>query len=136
MHQDGHWFTLDVNHIRGQLKKRDNLDEVYSDQSIADVIRVQYDQGHGQEFMKEIVVKRVNSESNVIYERVHDYHLGLKGYQVKVNLTAPKLIFPSIKETKSYTITSLPFVGLIYENSKKKKRIMDIDEIPKFCDAA
>ncbi|GKD43991.1 hypothetical protein Tco_1268636 [Tanacetum coccineum] len=44
------------------LKKRADPDEVYSYQRIVDVIRVQYDQGHGQEFMKEIVVKRVDGE--------------------------------------------------------------------------
>ncbi|GKC43257.1 hypothetical protein Tco_1060979, partial [Tanacetum coccineum] len=74
-------------------------------------------------------------KSCVIWERVHDYLLRLESYQVKVNLTAPKLIFPDIEEQKLYTITSFPFVGLIYENSKKEKRIMDIDEIPTFCDA-
>nr|GEU80964.1 hypothetical protein [Tanacetum cinerariifolium] len=46
--------------MKGQLKKRDNPDEVYSDKRTLDVMKVQYDQGHGQEFMKEIVVKRVN----------------------------------------------------------------------------
>nr|GEW62940.1 hypothetical protein [Tanacetum cinerariifolium] len=75
-------------------------------------------------------LKRVLKE-----ERVHDYQLGLESYQLNVNLIAPKLTFPGIKEKKSYTINSLPFIGLIYENSKKEKRIMDIDEIPKFCDA-
>ncbi|GKB46967.1 hypothetical protein Tco_0897720 [Tanacetum coccineum] len=164
----------------GQLKKRDNPDEVYSDQRIVDIIRIMFDQGHGQEFIKEIVVKRVDDEysyfsesdykclhknhiedmylvclngkikyqetgilkslnvfirSCVIWERVHDYQLGLESYQLKVNLTAPKLTFPRIEEKKPYTITSLPFIGLIYENSKKEKRIMDINEIPKFCDA-
>nr|GEW18209.1 hypothetical protein [Tanacetum cinerariifolium] len=84
---------------KGQLKKRDNPDEVYSYQRIVDLIRVQYDQGYGQEFMKDIVLKRVDGEQ------------------------------------KSYTITFLPFIGLIYENSKKEKRIMDIDEISKFCNA-
>ncbi|GJW44129.1 hypothetical protein Tco_0072928 [Tanacetum coccineum] len=72
--------------------------------------------------------------SSVIWERVHDYPLGLESYQLKINLTAPKLTFPGIKEKKPYSITSLPFVGLIYENIKKEKRIMDIDEILKFCD--
>nr|GEV23108.1 hypothetical protein [Tanacetum cinerariifolium]GFA10216.1 hypothetical protein [Tanacetum cinerariifolium] len=43
-----------------QLDKRDNPNKVYSDWRIVDVIRVQYDQVHGQEFMKEIVVKRAN----------------------------------------------------------------------------
>ncbi|GJT31253.1 hypothetical protein Tco_0911528 [Tanacetum coccineum] len=167
-------------YIRGQLKKRADPDEVYSYQRIVDVIRVQYDQGHGQEFMKEIVVKRVDGEyssfsksdykylhkndiedmylmclngkikyqetgilkslivvirSSVIWERVHDYQLGLESYQLKVNLTAPKLTFLGVEEKKPYAITSLPFVGLIYENSKKEKKIMDIDEILKFCDA-
>nr|GFB49775.1 hypothetical protein [Tanacetum cinerariifolium] len=72
---------------------------------------------------------------SVIWKRVHDYQLGFESYQLKVNLTAPKVIFPSIKEKKPYAITSLPFVGLIYENNKKKKRIMDIDEISEFCDS-
>nr|GEV78909.1 hypothetical protein [Tanacetum cinerariifolium] len=176
-----HHELMSNTHIRGQLKKRDNLDEVYSDQKIVDVIRIQYDQGYGQEFMKEITVKRFDGEyshfsesyykylhkndiedmylmclngkiqkyqetgllkslivfirSNVIWERVHDYQLRLEIYQVKVNLTAPKLRFPGIEEQKPYTITSLHFVVLIYENSNKEKRIMDIDEIPKFYEA-
>ncbi|GKA67944.1 hypothetical protein Tco_0767861 [Tanacetum coccineum] len=115
---------------------------------------VEYNQGYGQEYMKEIVVKRADGEYKSFIESdyeylhkngiedmylmcmdVHDYQLELESYQVKVNLTAPNLIFPSIEEKKLYTITSLPLVGLIYENSKKEKRIMDIDEIPKFCDA-
>ncbi|GJS44502.1 hypothetical protein Tco_0569545 [Tanacetum coccineum] len=73
--------------------------------------------------------------SSVIWERVHDYQLRMESDQIKVNLTAPKLTFPGIEEKTPYSITTLLFVGLIYENSKKEKRIMDIDEIPKFCDA-
>nr|GEV90725.1 hypothetical protein [Tanacetum cinerariifolium] len=67
--------------------------------------------------------------------KVHYYQLGFESYQLKVNLTAPKLTLPGIKEMKPYTITSFTFVGLIYENNKKKKSIMDIDEIQKFRDA-
>ncbi|GKB25241.1 hypothetical protein Tco_0864642 [Tanacetum coccineum] len=141
------------------LKKRVDPDEVYPEQKIIDVIRILSDQGHGQEFMKEIVVKRADVkfstflESDIKYlhkndnedtylmciygkikyqetgilkslnvfirssiscERVHDYQLRLESYQLKVNLIAPKLIFPGIEEKKPYTITSLPFVGLIY----------------------
>ncbi|GJU55248.1 hypothetical protein Tco_1228962 [Tanacetum coccineum] len=107
------------------VKQRDDYEEVYSKQRIVEVIRVQYDQGYGQEYMKEIVVKRSD---------VHDYQLGLETYQVKFNITATKLIFPGIEEQKPHTITSLLFVDFIYENSKKEKRVMDIDEIPKFCD--
>ncbi|GKD78166.1 hypothetical protein Tco_1340787 [Tanacetum coccineum] len=69
--------------------------------------------------------------SSVIWDRVHDYQHGMESYQMKVNLTSPILGFPNIEAEKPYSITTLPFVGLIYENSKKQKRIMDIDKIPK-----
>ncbi|GJT99615.1 hypothetical protein Tco_1109954 [Tanacetum coccineum] len=51
------------------------------------------------------------------------------------NLTTPTLTFPGIENEKLLTITSDPVVGLIYENSKQEKRVMDIKEISKFCDA-
>ncbi|GJW34781.1 hypothetical protein Tco_0057701 [Tanacetum coccineum] len=48
-------------------------------------------------------VKLMNSlitfiRSCVIWERVHDFQLGIESYQMKVNLTAPTLTFPGIKE--------------------------------------
>ncbi|GJX62300.1 hypothetical protein Tco_0295200 [Tanacetum coccineum] len=73
-------------------------------------------------FMKEIFVKRADDEYKSFSES--DYN-----YLHKNDIEDMYLI------KKPYTITSLPFVGLIYENSKKEKRIVDIDEIPKFCDA-
>ncbi|GJW32441.1 hypothetical protein Tco_0052473 [Tanacetum coccineum] len=36
--------------------------------------------------------------SSVIWERVHDFQLGIKSYQQKVNLTAPTMTFPGIKD--------------------------------------
>ncbi|GJR25127.1 RNA-directed DNA polymerase, eukaryota [Tanacetum coccineum] len=72
--------------------------------------------------------------SCVIWERDHDYQLGLESYQQKVNLTARTITFPGIERKKLLTFTSKPVVGLIYENSKKKKRVMIIKKIPKFCD--
>ncbi|GJS87143.1 copia protein [Tanacetum coccineum] len=61
-------------------------------------------------------VKLMNSlitfiRSCVIWERVHDFQLGIESYQMKVNLTAPTLTFPD------------------------EKRIMYLEEIVKFCDA-
>ncbi|GJW54799.1 hypothetical protein Tco_0098884 [Tanacetum coccineum] len=126
-----------ISYIKGQLATRPNPDDVYSDQKIVEVIRIQYDQGHGQEFIKDIIVRRADGEmsyfsesdykylnkndiedlSSVIWERVHVYQLGMESYQIKVNLTAPKLTFPGIKAETPYTIIALPFAGLIYENS-------------------
>ncbi|GJY47185.1 hypothetical protein Tco_0436248 [Tanacetum coccineum] len=58
-------------------------------------------------------VKLMNSlitfiRSCVIWERVYDFQLGIKGYQVKVNLTAPKLTFPGVEEYAPYTIVDEP----------------------------
>nr|GEV03555.1 hypothetical protein [Tanacetum cinerariifolium] len=86
----------------------------------------------------EVPSKEVTPETTeaLSFGKVHDYQPGLESYQLKINLTAPKLTFPSIEEKTPYRIVDLPFVGLIYENSKKERRIIDIDEILKFCYAA
>ncbi|GKD35674.1 hypothetical protein Tco_1251183 [Tanacetum coccineum] len=85
-------------------------------------------------------VKLMNSlimfiRSCVIWERVHDFQLGIESYQMKVNLTAPTLTFPGIEEHAPYTIVDKPQMGLIYLNSKDEKRVMYLEEIVKFCDA-
>ncbi|GJT48073.1 hypothetical protein Tco_0974230 [Tanacetum coccineum] len=36
--------------------------------------------------------------SSVIWERVHDFQLGIESYQQKIKLTAPTIIFPGIEE--------------------------------------
>ncbi|GJS45394.1 hypothetical protein Tco_0595515 [Tanacetum coccineum] len=51
-------------YIKKQLKTRADPDEVYSEQKIVDVIRILTNQGYGQNFMKEIVVKRADGEYN------------------------------------------------------------------------
>ncbi|GKB83500.1 hypothetical protein Tco_0950395 [Tanacetum coccineum] len=70
---------------------------------------------------------------------VYVYHLeqAYKNYmyQVKINLTAPTLVIPGIEALEPYTITTHPFIGIMYENNKKGRRVMNIHVQPKFCDA-
>ncbi|GJY71690.1 hypothetical protein Tco_0475393 [Tanacetum coccineum] len=73
--------------------------------------------------------------SRVIWERVHDFQLGIESYQIKVNLTAPTLTFPGIEAHESYSIVDKPSTGLIYLNSEDEKRVMYLTKIVKFCDA-
>ncbi|GKB58267.1 hypothetical protein Tco_0914453 [Tanacetum coccineum] len=85
-------------------------------------------------------IKLMNSlimfiRSCVIWERVHDFQLGIKSYQIKVNLTAPTLTFPGIEEHAPYSIVDEPDTCLIYLNNKDEKRVMYLVEIVKFCDA-
>ncbi|GKA52304.1 hypothetical protein Tco_0745500, partial [Tanacetum coccineum] len=73
--------------------------------------------------------------SRVIWEKAHDFQLGIESYQIKINLTAPMLIFPSIEAHDLYLIVDKPNTCLIYLNSKDEKRVMYLVEIVKFCDA-
>ncbi|GKD02247.1 hypothetical protein Tco_1177221, partial [Tanacetum coccineum] len=73
--------------------------------------------------------------SSVIWERVHEFQLGIESYQQKVNLTAPTMTFPGIEDHEMFSIIYEPVHGIIYKNSKKEKRVMRHLEIHKFCDA-
>ncbi|GJU57929.1 hypothetical protein Tco_1235695 [Tanacetum coccineum] len=73
--------------------------------------------------------------SRVIWERVHDFQLGIESYQIKVNLTAPILTSPGIEAYEPYSIVDKPNTGLIYLNNKDEKWVMYLVEIVKFCDA-
>ncbi|GKB30371.1 hypothetical protein Tco_0869772 [Tanacetum coccineum] len=67
--------------------------------------------------------------SCVIWERVHDFQLGIESYQMKINLTVPTISFPNIEKVPMYSIIGISFVGIVYENRKKEKRAMDIEEL-------
>ncbi|GJU06816.1 hypothetical protein Tco_1123246 [Tanacetum coccineum] len=71
----------------------------------------------------------------VIWEKVCDFQLGIKSYQIKVNLTAPTLTFSGIEEHAPYSILDEPNTGLNYLNNEDKKRLMYLVEIVKFYDA-
>nr|GFA58369.1 hypothetical protein [Tanacetum cinerariifolium] len=71
----------------------------------------------------------------VIWERVHDFQLGVESYQQKVNLTAPTITYPCIKKYDMFSIVTDPVYGIIYEDSKKEKRVTRHQEIHKLCDA-
>ncbi|GJW08245.1 hypothetical protein Tco_1570668 [Tanacetum coccineum] len=69
--------------------------------------------------------------SLVIWDRVHDFQLGIESYQQKVNLAAPTISFLGIEKHKIFSIIYEPVHGIIYKNSKKEKRVMRHSEIYK-----
>ncbi|GJV87282.1 hypothetical protein Tco_1531220 [Tanacetum coccineum] len=98
--------------------------------------------GHEHKFITEIVARRANdcivsitdpdyknlnkNDIEDIYllsmngkERVHDFQLGIKSYQQKVNLTAPTMTFPGIKDHEMFSIIYEPVHGILYKNSLK-----------------
>nr|GEU35423.1 hypothetical protein [Tanacetum cinerariifolium] len=101
---------------------------------IIEVVKITTDQLYGLDFMKQINVIRENDKpdsfseadfkSHVIWERVHDFQLGIESYQIKINLTTPTLIFTGIEAHDPYSIADKPNTGLIYLNNKDEKRVI------------
>ncbi|GJU61596.1 hypothetical protein Tco_1243431 [Tanacetum coccineum] len=73
--------------------------------------------------------------STVIWERVHDFQLGVETYQRQVNLTTPTITFLGIEKYNVFFIVTEPVYGIIYKNNKKEKRVMRHQEVHKFYDA-
>ncbi|GJS46449.1 zinc finger, CCHC-type containing protein [Tanacetum coccineum] len=106
----------------------------------ARLVRTLYNLGHERKYITEIMVSKADGKLGAITESDYKYlHKNdiedLYLMCINVNLTAPTMTFPGIEQKKLLTITFKPVVGLIYENNKKEKRVMEIKEIPKFCDA-
>ncbi|GJV94373.1 hypothetical protein Tco_1545950 [Tanacetum coccineum] len=132
-------------------KVNDNPEELFSDHRIVEVVRVTTEQLYMLDYMEQIIVMRENnkpdsfSEADFKYLNKNDIEdmyylflnkkLGIESYRIKINLTAPTLIFPGIEAKDPYSIVDEPRLGLIYLNNKEEKRVMDLVEIVKFCDA-
>ncbi|GJR79442.1 hypothetical protein Tco_0150227 [Tanacetum coccineum] len=65
--------------------------------------------------------------------RVEDVQLCVESYQRKLNLTKPQRSCQHLSVKESYTLNYDP-PGIIYEDKIKKKRLMCVDEIYKFCE--
>ncbi|GKA52835.1 hypothetical protein Tco_0746150 [Tanacetum coccineum] len=150
-----HWKNPHVKifYIREQKEPRKPKEKIYSNLKIVQVIKTYWELGHEHKFITEIIAMKnskctndyadtgllwslsVFIRSSVIWERVHDFQLGIESYQQKVNLTAPTITFPGIEEHDMFSIIYEPVHGIIYKNSKKEKRVMRHTEIHKFCDA-
>ncbi|GJW89640.1 hypothetical protein Tco_0167193 [Tanacetum coccineum] len=91
-------------------------------QGIMEEISLTIDEAKLKKMADEMLRLRLFIRSSVIWERVHDFQLGIESYQQKINLTAPKITFPGIKEYDAFSIVYEPVHGIIYTNSKKEKR--------------
>ncbi|GJV96671.1 putative reverse transcriptase domain-containing protein [Tanacetum coccineum] len=69
----------------------------------------------------------------VVKNRVKEVQLGVESYQRKLNLTKPQRSCQNLSIKEPYTPNYDPS-GIIYEDKRKKKRMMRVDEIHKFCD--
>ncbi|GJX63396.1 hypothetical protein Tco_0296296 [Tanacetum coccineum] len=120
------------------VKVRVDPKEVFSNHRIVEVVRITIDKQYGLDFMEQIIMMRENDKPYSIFKA--DFkHLNKNDiediYQIKINLTALTLTFPGIDACNPYSIVDEPSIGLIYLNNKEEKRVMDLVDISKFCDA-
>ncbi|GJT61276.1 hypothetical protein Tco_1004809 [Tanacetum coccineum] len=102
-------------YIRKHKEPERPKEEVYSNSKITQVVKTYWELGHEHKFITEIVVPYYTDigliwsllvfiRSLVIWERVHDFQHGIESYQQKVNITAPTITFPGIKEYEMFSI--------------------------------
>ncbi|GKF36951.1 hypothetical protein Tco_0113709, partial [Tanacetum coccineum] len=108
----------------------------------------------GYGYLEEIVVRRtdqklytfkegnfqrlhLNDIEDIVLLHVQNKLFNLEGDQIvdliKLNITRPQKDYPSISVKELFTPSYDP-TGIIYENKKKRKRLMCADELYKFCD--
>ncbi|GJW00249.1 hypothetical protein Tco_1555500 [Tanacetum coccineum] len=138
-------------YIKKQKEPGKSKEAVHSNSKIVQIIKTYWELGHEHKFVTEIIARRANGSivddyaetgllwsllvfirSIMIWERVHDFQLGVESYQQKVNLTAPKITFSGIEKYKMFSIIFEPVYGIIYKNNKKEKRVMRHQEVHKF----
>ncbi|GKC35753.1 hypothetical protein Tco_1048137, partial [Tanacetum coccineum] len=126
---------------QNQRRVRHNPEDYLSNHIITEVVRITTDQPHGLDFMEQIIMLRENDKPNsfskadfkylnkndvedLYYlcqnkkERVHDFQLGIKSYQIKVNLTVPTLTFPGIEAHEAYSIVDKPTTEKVLKEVK------------------
>ncbi|GJS15624.1 hypothetical protein Tco_0410096 [Tanacetum coccineum] len=99
--------------------------EVFSTLRILSGVSVQVEKKSSYGYLKEIVIRRA-------YQKLYKFKEGVESYQRKLNLTKPQRTCPHILVKEPYTPKFDP-PGVIYEDKSKKKRLMRVDEIHKFC---
>ncbi|GJW24855.1 hypothetical protein Tco_0038666 [Tanacetum coccineum] len=140
-----HWKNphAKIFYIRKQKEPGKSKEEIYSNSKIVQVIKTYWELGHEHKFITEIVARRANDcivsitepdYKNLNKNNIKDIYLLIMNGK-KVNLTAPSMTFPRIKDHEMFFIIYEPVHGIIYKNSKKEKWVMRHSEIHKFCNA-
>nr|GEY27506.1 hypothetical protein [Tanacetum cinerariifolium] len=125
-----------------------NPKEYFFVHKIVKLLRVTTEQQHELDSIEQIIMMRENVKpycfskvgfkylnKNDIEGESHGFQLGIESYQIKINLTAPMLIFPGNRAYNPYFIIDESDTGLSYLNSKGEKMVMNLIKIMKFCDA-
>nr|GEW25341.1 hypothetical protein [Tanacetum cinerariifolium] len=113
---------------------------------IIEIIRGLYHETYEQYLIEEVCVKRADDKAYFFLESDFKY-LNKNDIEDMYIISGDKELpdysqsycsnhyIYDIKTLPLYSIIANPFVGIVYENSKKEKRAMNIDELQMFYDA-
>ncbi|GKD14756.1 hypothetical protein Tco_1199163 [Tanacetum coccineum] len=80
-----------------------------------------------------VTALKMFTQGIIVKNKVEDMQLGVESYQRKLNLTKPQRSYQHILVKEPYT-PNYDLPRIIFEDKSKKKRLMRLDEIHKFCD--
>ncbi|GJV33128.1 hypothetical protein Tco_1393528 [Tanacetum coccineum] len=128
-----HWGPQRQQYYRAMINRK-SKHEVFSTMRILSVVSVKIEKKSGYDYLEEIVIRRDDQKlykfkevGDVIMDFVIALKMFTRGIIVKNRVEDVQLV------KESYTPNFDP-PGVIYEDKSKKKRLMRIDEIYKFCD--
>ncbi|GJR71914.1 hypothetical protein Tco_0084279 [Tanacetum coccineum] len=131
----------------GFAVNRESARDVYARHIIISVTKLQIVKWHNYKHLDWITVHRNDDKLYTFkegdYKRLHLQDIedmllllvqGVKSYQKKLNLTRPDTYRSDLKILPTYSSYPNPR-GFIYQNKKKKNKLMRIDELHKFSDS-
>ncbi|GKD88533.1 hypothetical protein Tco_1364040, partial [Tanacetum coccineum] len=107
---------------------RKSKNEVFLTMRILSVVSVQVEKKYGYGYLEEINNKLLNQESDDV---IVDFVTALKMFTRSI--IVKNRIEDHILVKEPYTLNYVP-PGIIYEDKRKKKRLMRVDKIHMFCD--
>ncbi|GJX17644.1 hypothetical protein Tco_0218476 [Tanacetum coccineum] len=107
------------------MKKKAYLEEVFFDHKIIEVVIITSDKQYRLDFIEEIIVKRDNNKSNS-YSEADFKHLNKNDIEDLYYFCLNNKVNYHIDEINPYSIVDVPFVGIVYLNSKEEKRIIGL----------
>nr|GEV93710.1 hypothetical protein [Tanacetum cinerariifolium] len=151
-----HWGTQRQQFYRAMINKV-SKHKVFSTMRILSVVNVLVEKRSRYGYLKEIVVRRANQKlykfkegdfSDLHLNKIEDMLLliaqnklfNLEGDVFLGFVTALKIFTRGIIVKNKHILVKEPYTlnydppGIIYEDKSKKKRLMRVDEIQKFCD--
>ncbi|GJR93288.1 hypothetical protein Tco_0265462 [Tanacetum coccineum] len=79
-----------------------------------------------------VTALKMFTQGIIVKYRVEDIQLGVECYHRKLNITKPQRSCQHLSVKEPYTPNYDP-PGIIYEDKRRKKMLMRVDEIHKFC---